>query len=359
MSLKLTVANCRNVVCPWAKSKVKRDGLLMYRDHVVGFSSAQYRNKFAAATNHFDDCIIQNHVKSSKTTPQATCINTHCPWSNKKVTKDSLTMYKSFQVGFCNPGCRDDFSSAVSLFDSLIDVVLLDDVSPPETTRKRLKKNTDAKFSVAATTEGMVETTAADSLPASATRGSPRCSWATDPVFHHYHDTEWGVPCRDDDRYLFEMLILEGAQAGLSWRTILNKREHYKAAFDDFDIATVAAYDQEKVESLLLNPGIVRNKLKVGSAITNAKGTLLIQEEFGSFGKYLWKFVDNTQIVNSPGYRSEVLLTTSPQSDALSKDLKKRGFKFVGSTIMYAFVQAVGMVDDHEHTCAHKPPHHV
>jgi len=184
------------------------------------------------------------------------------------------------------------------------------------------------------------------------TKEKPRCGWAKDHVYHIYHDTEWGVPCQDDDRYLFEMLILEGAQAGLNWRTILTKRQNYKEAFDDFDIATVAEYDEEKIASLLENPGIVRNKLKVRSAVTNARAALEIRKEFGSFSKYLWSFVNHTPIVNTISAEDRII--TSPESDALSKDLKKRGFKFVGSTIMYAYMQAVGMVDDHEDTCFHK-----
>jgi DNA-3-methyladenine glycosylase I len=164
-----------------------------------------------------------------------------------------------------------------------------------------------------------------------------------------YHDDEWGVPVHDDGR-LFEFLILEGAQAGLSWETILNKRENYRAAFDGFDAQRVAAYDRRKTAQLLKNPGIVRNRLKVASAVRNAQALLRVQEEFGSFDRYVWQFVDGRPRMNSWKSRSQVPART-PESDAMSKALKKRGFNFVGSTICYAFMQAVGMVNDHAVQC--------
>ena len=177
-----------------------------------------------------------------------------------------------------------------------------------------------------------------------------RCNWAgADPLYVAYHDQEWGVPVHDE-RTLFEFLILEGAQAGLSWSTILNKRENYRRAFDDFDPQKVAAYDEDSIAALLENPGIVRNRLKVRSAVRNAQAFLRVQEEFGSFDAYVWGFVSGHQIVNRWRKQSEVP-ATNPQSDALSKDLKQHGFKFVGSTIVYAFMQACGMVDDHLTMC--------
>lgn len=177
----------------------------------------------------------------------------------------------------------------------------------------------------------------------------PRCSWATSEPNLTYHDTEWGVPLHDD-RKLFEFLILEGAQAGLSWTTILNKRESYRKAFDGFDPAKVACYDEAKVAELLANPGIVRNRLKVAAAVRNAKAFLEVQREFGSFDAYLWQFVGGKPIQNNlqPG---QPYPTRSAESDALSKDLLKRGFKFVGTTICYAMMQAVGMVNDHLVDC--------
>jgi DNA-3-methyladenine glycosylase I len=174
-----------------------------------------------------------------------------------------------------------------------------------------------------------------------------RCEWAntTTSLYVEYHDNEWGVPVHDD-RKLFEMLILEGAQAGLSWSTILNKRESYRRAFDNFDARKVAAYDEVKVAELLANAGIVRNRLKIGAAIKNAKAFLAIQQEFGSFDAYLWRFVGGTPKKNAWHSMSELPAHTA-ESDALSKDLQKRGFTFVGTTICYAFMQAVGMVNDH------------
>lgn len=176
-----------------------------------------------------------------------------------------------------------------------------------------------------------------------------RCSWARGELMIRYHDEEWGVPVHDD-RKLFEFLILEGAQAGLSWETILNKRENYRAAFDNFDPHKVARYDRSKVAQLLKNPGIVRNRLKVASAVRNAQALLRVQQEFGSFDRYIWQFVNGRPLVNSWNSRSR-LPARSTESDAMSKDLKKRGFNFAGSTICYAFMQAVGLVDDHVSNC--------
>lgn len=176
-----------------------------------------------------------------------------------------------------------------------------------------------------------------------------RCGWAKNDLAIHYHDTEWGVPVRDDKR-LFEFLILEGAQAGLSWDTILRKRENYRAAFDGFDAEKIARYDEKKIAELLQNEGIVRNRLKIASTIRNAKSYLKIQKEFGSFDHYIRRFVDDKPIKNVWKNLSEVPVKT-PVSDAMSKDLKSRGFNFVGSTIMYAFMQACGLVNDHLVSC--------
>ena len=177
-----------------------------------------------------------------------------------------------------------------------------------------------------------------------------RCDWAgTDPLYVAYHDEEWGVPAHDD-RTLFEFLILEGAQAGLSWSTILNKRENYRKAFDNFDPVKVARYDARKVAKLLADPGIVRNRLKIHAAIQNARAFLEIQREFGSFDAYLWQFVGGKPKLNKWKTLKEIPAHTA-ESDALSKDLKKRGFSFVGSTICYALMQAVGMVNDHVVGC--------
>ena len=173
-----------------------------------------------------------------------------------------------------------------------------------------------------------------------------RCDWPGDnKLMIEYHDTEWGVPLHDD-RKLFEFLLLDNAQAGLSWQTILNKRENYRKAFDNFDPAKIARYNERKITSLLNNPGIVRNRLKVRSAVTNAQAFLEVQTEFGSFDNYIWQFVDGAAIRNRPK-KLEDIGATSPESDAMSKALKKRGFKFVGSTICYAFMQSAGMVNDH------------
>lgn len=177
-----------------------------------------------------------------------------------------------------------------------------------------------------------------------------RCMWVgNDPQMRDYHDKEWGTPIHDD-QLLFEFLILEGAQAGLSWRTILRKRENFKNAFDNFDYNTIARYSEEKVKELMNNEGIIRNKLKIEAVITNAKAFLEIRKDFGSFDKYIWKFVNYNTIDNKFRELSE-LPSKSDQSEQMSKDLKKRGFKFVGPTICYAFMQAVGMVNDHIREC--------
>ncbi len=177
-----------------------------------------------------------------------------------------------------------------------------------------------------------------------------RCAWAgDDPLYLDYHDREWGVPVHDD-RQLFEFLILEGAQAGLAWITILRKRENYRHAFDGFDPERIARYDDLKVRQLLADPGIVRNRLKVASAIGNAQAFLELQEERGSFDRFLWEFVGGEPIRNAWQSLSELPATTA-ESDALSKELKRRGFRFVGPTICYAFMQAVGMVNDHTVDC--------
>ena len=177
-----------------------------------------------------------------------------------------------------------------------------------------------------------------------------RCSWAgSKPHMVHYHDHEWGRPVHDDQR-LFEMLLLEGAQAGLTWDTILRRREGYRKAFAGFDPVKVARFDQRTKTALLNDAGIIRNRLKIDAAVSNAQTFLAVQKEFGSFDDYVWQFVGGKPIVNRWRYMTEVPATT-PQSDALSKDLKKRGFRFVGSTIIYAFMQAVGMVNDHTVGC--------
>jgi len=176
-----------------------------------------------------------------------------------------------------------------------------------------------------------------------------RCAWASSELMIRYHDEEWGVPVHDDGR-LFEFLILEGAQAGLSWQTILNKRGNYRAAFDGFNAQRVARYDRRKVAQLLKNPGIVRNRLKIASTVRNAQELLKVREEFGSFDRYIWQFVNGRPRVNSLKMGDRVPARTA-ESDAMSKALKKRGFSFVGSTICYAFMQAVGMVNDHALDC--------
>jgi DNA-3-methyladenine glycosylase I len=177
-----------------------------------------------------------------------------------------------------------------------------------------------------------------------------RCEWAgNDPLMQSYHDEEWGVPKRDDRR-LFEDLVLDGAQAGLSWMTILRKRENYRLAFDNFDPAKVAAYDEAKIEELLGNASIIRNRQKINSAIRNANAFLEVQEEFGTFDAYIWGFVEGKPIQNNWQSMSQLPAKTE-LSEAISKDLKKRGFSFVGPTIIYAFMQAVGMVNDHTAGC--------
>ncbi|MBD0823614.1 DNA-3-methyladenine glycosylase I [Aestuariibaculum marinum] len=177
-----------------------------------------------------------------------------------------------------------------------------------------------------------------------------RCGWCVgDPLYEAYHDEEWGVPVYDDAT-LFEFLILETFQAGLSWITILRKRENFRKAFDNFDYKKIASYEQSKIDSLLEDAGIIRNKLKVKATVTNAQAFMDIQDEFGSFSKYIWSFVKDTPIKNKIKDYKEAPATT-PISDTLSKDLKKRGFKFVGSTVIYAHMQATGMVNDHEVNC--------
>lgn len=183
---------------------------------------------------------------------------------------------------------------------------------------------------------------------------SARCPWPKTPLDIAYHDSEWGVPLHDD-RALFELLILEGAQAGLSWSTILAKRENYRRAFDQFDAQKIARYDARKVAALLADAGIVRNRLKIAATITNAKAFLAVQREFGSFDRYVWSFVGGRPIVNRRRAMRDIPART-PESDALSKDLLARGFKFVGSTICYALMQATGMVNDHLVAC---PRHRV
>jgi DNA-3-methyladenine glycosylase I len=177
-----------------------------------------------------------------------------------------------------------------------------------------------------------------------------RCAWAgTDPAMIRYHDDEWGVPSHND-RHLFEMLILEGAQAGLSWSTILHRRDAYRRAFSRFDPRAVARYDAARRRALLHDPGIVRNRLKIDGAVRNARAFLEVQREFGSFDTYIWQFVGGKPIVRRPRTFRDVPATTT-ESEAMSRDLKKRGFTFVGSTICYAFMQAVGLADDHATTC--------
>jgi len=176
-----------------------------------------------------------------------------------------------------------------------------------------------------------------------------RCPWAKTPIEIEYHDREWGVPVHDEHR-LFEHLVLDGAQAGLSWYIILKKRENYRVAFDHFDPAKVARYRPAKIEKLLANPGIVRNRLKINSAVTNARAFLQVQEEFGSFDAYIWRFTDGQPVTNHRRSPKD-FVSRSPLSDAVSKDLSRRGFKFVGSTIMYAMMQAMGMINDHLVAC--------
>jgi DNA-3-methyladenine glycosylase I len=176
-------------------------------------------------------------------------------------------------------------------------------------------------------------------------KDAPRCPWPVDEMYIAYHDTEWGVPLHDE-RALFEFLVLEGAQAGLSWHIILKKRDAYRAAFDQFDPQKVARYTQARINKLLANAGIIRNRLKIESAVRNARAFLAVQEEFGSFDSYIWRFVDGRPIINRFRSTKDVPARTR-ESDAMSKDLKQRGFNFVGSTICYAHMQATGMVNDH------------
>lgn len=183
-----------------------------------------------------------------------------------------------------------------------------------------------------------------------------RCSWANpaNPRYLAYHDEEWGVPCRDENR-LFEMLNLEGAQAGLSWETVLNKRDHYRRVFDDWDPEKIARYDEAKVAALLADPGIIRNRLKVAATIGNARAYLALRDEVGGLAPYLWAYVDDKPVVNAWGPGQTPAKTAL--SDRISKDLGKRGFKFVGSTIIYAYMQAIGMVNDHAPDCFCHPAH--
>ncbi|HEV2327533.1 MAG TPA: DNA-3-methyladenine glycosylase I [Verrucomicrobiae bacterium] len=176
-----------------------------------------------------------------------------------------------------------------------------------------------------------------------------RCPWSTDELYNRYHDEEWGVPVHDD-RLLFEFLILEGAQAGLSWRTVLNKRENYRKAFDQFDAEKIARYNEAKIAGLMRDGGIIRNNLKIRSAVQNARAFLKVRDEFGTFDAYQWRFVEGKPIINHRKSIKEAPASTKI-SDAMSKDLLKRGFKFVGSTICYAHMQAVGMVNDHLVSC--------
>jgi DNA-3-methyladenine glycosylase I len=191
----------------------------------------------------------------------------------------------------------------------------------------------------------------ADFLPALApmNREPQRCPWPHDELYKKYHDEEWGVPCHDN-RHLFEMLILEGAQAGLSWYTVLKKRERYREVFDEFDAEKIVRYDARKVTRLLADPGIIRNRLKIAAAIQNAKVYLTVSEEFGSFDQYIWQFIGGKPRQNHWNKPGQVPAKTA-ESDAMSKDLSKRGFKFVGSTICYAYMQATGMVNDHFTDC--------
>lgn len=182
-----------------------------------------------------------------------------------------------------------------------------------------------------------------------------RCGWAgDDPLYCRYHDEEWGIPVHDDRR-LFEMLVLEGAQAGLSWITILRKRENYRRVFDGFDIDAIIKYDDDKLDALMQDAGIVRNRLKIQSVVTNARAFRAVQQEYGSFDSFLWSYVDGKPISNNWDSISQVPPKTE-LSDRISKDLKKRGFKFVGSTIIYAYMQSVGMVNDHISSCSFRSP---
>lgn len=185
-----------------------------------------------------------------------------------------------------------------------------------------------------------------------------RCSWVTDePLYQAYHDEEWGRPLYDDQK-LFELLCLEGAQAGLSWWTILQKRDNYREAFDQFDAEKIVQYDEEKIAELLANKGIVRNRLKVRSVVKNAKAFLQMQQQHGSFSNYIWQFVDHEPIINNWSTMADVP-TSTPRSDAMSKQLKKDGFTFIGTTICYSFMQAAGLVNDHTLDCDCHPTKHT
>lgn len=185
-----------------------------------------------------------------------------------------------------------------------------------------------------------------------------RCAWVNDdPIYIKYHDEEWGVPIYDD-RLLFEFLVLEGMQAGLSWITVLKKRDNYRTSFDNFDAKRIVNYDEVKIRQLMSNPGIIRNQLKIRSIIINAKNFIKVQEEFGSFSKYIWQFVEGKPIINHWEH-SHQIPATSTISDTMSKDLKRRGFKFIGSTICYAFMQATGMVNDHITSCTRYQSTHI
>ena len=190
--------------------------------------------------------------------------------------------------------------------------------------------------------------TASKSAPAGK-RAKPRCAWPSSDISIAYHDREWGVPLKDD-RKLFEFLVLDAAQAGLSWEIILRKREGFRAAFDDFNAEKIARYDDKKIKKLLADPGIIRNRLKIESAINNASAFLAVQKECGTFARYIWQFVEGKPKINARRSLKDIP-ATSPESDAMSKALKKRGFRFVGSTICYAFMQAAGMVNDHSIDC--------
>jgi DNA-3-methyladenine glycosylase I len=183
----------------------------------------------------------------------------------------------------------------------------------------------------------------------------PRCPWCgTDPLYVRYHDEEWGVPCHDD-RQWFEKLSLEGMQAGLSWITVLRKRDNYRAAFDHFDVAAVASYGPDKIEALMGNAGLIRNRLKMQAAVKNARAFMAVQAEFGSFDAYIWRFTDGQTLVNHFDSMAQIP-TVTPTAEAMSKDLKRRGFTFVGPTICYAMMQACGMVDDHLTSCWRRRP---
>ena len=177
-----------------------------------------------------------------------------------------------------------------------------------------------------------------------------RCSWSKGELYDRYHDEEWGVPLHDDGK-LFEMLILEGQQAGLSWSTILNKRAHMREVYDGFDPEILAAYGEEKIAALMADPGVIRNRLKIEAAVKNAKAFLRLRQEFGSFDAYLWAFVDGAPIVGAWAENGDTPPASTPLSDKISRDLKKRGFSFVGTTIIYAYLQAVGVVNDHMRGC--------